>query len=108
MISSVLADAVAMQGRNDEAQKTLQPALAYYREQLHAGANGTRFRHDYAYALYVSAIAQSTDAAGAKQRKAELAAAAAQIAGASAEAQRLADMRYVSGLIAAARTATHR
>ena len=58
------------------------------------------FRRDYAYALYVDAIAQP---AGASERTAELKEAAAQIAGASSEAQKLVDMRYVSGLVAAAR-----
>lgn len=101
---SMLAHAIALQGRGDEARKTLQPALDYFRQELKAGATGTYFRLDYAYALYVSAISQADDAAGAKQRKADLDAAAGQIAGASAEAQKLADIRYVSGLIAAART----
>ena len=99
---ALLAHAVAMQGRDDEAQKILKPALAYYREQQQAGAHATGFRHDFAYALYVNAIAAPADAAGHAQRKADLDEASRQIAGASAEAQKLADMRYVSGLIAAA------
>ncbi|HET6913244.1 MAG TPA: hypothetical protein VFH71_07875 [Rhodanobacteraceae bacterium] len=104
---STLAHAIAMQGRNDDAQKTLQPALAYYRQAQQAGAHETRFRSDYAYALYVGAIAQSSDAAGRKQRAADLDQAAKLIAGASAEAQKMSDMRYVSGLIATANTPTH-
>src|SRR6185437_770720 len=67
---SALAHAIAMQGRNDEAQKALQPVLAYYEGEQKTGATGTTFRHDYAYALYVSAIASSADAAGRAQRKA--------------------------------------
>jgi len=101
-IAAVLADAVAMQGRRDEANKILQPALAYYREQQQAGAHGVQFRRDFAYALYVSAMAASADAAGQKQRRSDLDEAGKLIAGASAEAQKLADLRYVSGLIAAA------
>ncbi len=101
-IAAVLADAVAMQGRHDEANNILQPALAYYREQQQAGAHGTQFRRDFAYALYVNAIAAPTDAAGQKQRRSDLDEAGKLIAGASAEAQKLADLRYVSGLIAAA------
>ena len=101
-IDVVLANAIALQGRNDEANKILQPALAYYREQQQAGAHGTDFRRDFAYALYVHAIAAPADAGGRKQRNADLAEASKQIAGASAEAQKLADLRYVSGLIAAA------
>ncbi|WIG54773.1 MAG: hypothetical protein OJF61_000559 [Rhodanobacteraceae bacterium] len=103
---SVLADAISRQGRNDEARKTLQPALAYYAGEQKAGAAGTTFRHDYAYALYVSAISQPDDANGRKQRDAALTEAAAQIAGASAEAQKLADMRRLSDLIAKARATT--
>lgn len=99
----ILAQAIAMQGRNDEARKTLQPALDYYQQQFKAGASGTTFRADYAHALYVSAIARSADAAGAMQRKADLDEAAKLIAGMSDEAQRLTTTRYVSGLIAAAR-----
>ena len=99
----ILAETITMQGRHDEARKTLQPALAWYDQQLKGGATGTTFRHDYAYALYVSAISAPDDANGRKQRDAALTEAAQQIAGASAEAQKLADMRYVAGLIAAAR-----
>ncbi|MGA9852104.1 MAG: hypothetical protein WBR15_04170 [Gammaproteobacteria bacterium] len=97
---SVLAQAIAMQGRDAEARNVLQPALDYYRQQLKAGANGTDFRGDYASALYVSAIAQPADAAGRKQRKADIDEAAKLIAGASAQARRLTYMRYLSGLIA--------
>ena len=107
LIRTMLAHAIAMQGRNDEAQKTLQPAMAYYAGEQKAGAHGTTFRHDYAYALYVSAIASPTDAAGAAQRKTDLDQAAKLIAGASAEAQKLVDMRQVSSLIAAANASTH-
>ncbi|MES2404682.1 MAG: hypothetical protein V4567_10160 [Pseudomonadota bacterium] len=102
----MLAAAIAMQGRNDEARKLLQPALAYYIAEQKAGATGTTFRHDYAYALYVSAISQPGDANGRKQRDAALTEAAAQIAGASAEAQKLADMRRLSDLIAKGRATT--
>lgn len=100
---SVLARALAMQGRNDEAGKTLRPAMDYYHRQLQAGAKGTTFRRDYAYALYASALAQSADAAGAAQRATDLKEAAAQIAGASAQAQQLANMRYLASLIAQTR-----
>ena len=102
-----LAHAIALQGRLDEAQKTLQPALVYYQQQQQAGAKDTTFRHDYAYALYVSAIAAPTDAAGRAPRSQALADAAGLIAGASAEAQKMADMRQVSGLIASANASPH-
>ncbi|MGH8126271.1 MAG: hypothetical protein ACREPK_10560 [Rhodanobacteraceae bacterium] len=99
----ILALAVAKQGHKAEALKVLQPALAYYADQQKAGAQDTTFRHDYAYALYVDAIAQPTGAAGSKQRNADLDQAAKLIAGASTEAQRMAEFRYISGQIATAR-----
>jgi hypothetical protein len=100
---AILAQALALQGRTDEGRKVLRPALDYYRQQLKAGAKGTTFRHDYAYALCVSAISQPADAAARKQRRADLAEASKLIAGASAEARSLTPMRYVVGLIAQAR-----
>ena len=100
-IRATLAHALAAQGRLEEARKTLQPALDWYRLDLKAGAKGTTFRHDFAYALYVDAISQAADPAGASQRSADLAEAQAQIDSASDEAKRLVDMRYVAGLIAA-------
>ena len=103
----ILAQAIAMQDRNNEAQAILQPAMAWYQQEQQAGAGGITFRHDYAYALYVSAISQPDDANGRKQREADLDLAAKLIAGASPEAQRLNSMRHVSELIAKARSATH-
>lgn len=100
---TVLAQAIALQGRNDEARTLLQPAIQYDRQQLKAGAEGTTFRRDYAYALYVSAISQPKDAAGREQRRADLAEASKLIAGASTQARSLTTMRYVAGLIARAR-----
>ncbi|MGH8154970.1 MAG: hypothetical protein ACREP0_07015 [Rhodanobacteraceae bacterium] len=100
---ALLAAALAMQGKRDEARTTLQPALAWYVQQQKAGATGTTFRHDYAYALYVNAIAAPTDGDGPKQRAAALKAAAAEIAGTSEQAQQLVSMRRVSALIAKAR-----
>jgi hypothetical protein len=102
------AHALIMQGHAADARKLLQPALEWYRAQAQAGATATNFRRNYAYALYVSAISQRADAAGTKQRKADLDAADKQIAGASAQARQLSNMRHVSGLIAAARTASPR
>jgi hypothetical protein len=98
---AILAHAMALQQRSDEAQKTLQPALSYYRGEMQNGAHDTRFRHDFAYALYISALTES-DAA---KRTAALDAAVTQIDGASDEAKKLADMREVATLIAAARAA---
>jgi hypothetical protein len=99
----ILAQAFAMEGRSEQARKALHPVLDYYRQQLAAGARGTTFRHDYAYALYVSAISRPPDDLGRKQREADLAAASRLIAGASSQARGLTPMRYVAGLIAHAR-----
>ena len=103
-INAVLANANAMQGRNEEARKTLQQALEYYTAEQKAGADGTSFRHRYAYALYVSAISTPADAVGRKQRDAALNQATALIKRASEEARQLVEMRQIAGLIAAART----
>ena len=100
--ATILAHAVALQGRTDEARTILQPALAHYQQEQQAGAKGTTFRSDYSYALYVSALTLASDPA---KREAALNAGQTLIQGASAEAQALADMREVSGLIAAARAA---
>jgi tetratricopeptide (TPR) repeat protein len=103
VIDAVLAHAVALQGRSEEARQILQPALAYYREQQQAGERGTTFRHDFAYALYVSAISRPADARSRAQRNADLDQATRLIEGASAQAQKLSTLRWVTHLIAAAR-----
>jgi uncharacterized protein (UPF0147 family) len=100
---AILAHAVALQGRGDETRTILQPALAYYEKEQQAGAHNTSHRRDYAYALYVDALARGSDADGRAKREAELAEAARLIAGASAEVQKLSVMRELSDLIAAAR-----
>lgn len=100
---TLLAHALAGQGRLPEARRTLQDDMAWYAKQRQAGAGSTTFRLYYAYALYVDGIAQDPDADGARRRQQDLAAAAAQVAGASDEARRLQDMLHVAGLIAAAR-----
>ncbi|WP_159017245.1 hypothetical protein [Cognatiluteimonas profundi] len=96
-----LAHAVARQGRAGEVRNILQPALAYYEHEQQAGAKGTSFRRDYAYALYVSALGYPSDRT---KRQSALDKAATLIAGASAEAKALLDMREVSGLVATTRS----
>ena len=104
-IDVVLAHTVAMQDRAGEARTTLEPALAYYRQQQQAGEISTTFKYDFAYALYVSALARGTNAEGRAQRNADLAEAAKVLDGASAEVQRMASFRTLAGWIASARTA---
>jgi tetratricopeptide (TPR) repeat protein len=105
--NAVLAHAVAMQRRGDEARTILQPALEYYQHEQQAGATGTSFRRDYAYALYVSALARPADADGRAKRDAELAEAGKVIAGVSAEAAKLSVVRDIAEWIAAARASSH-
>ena len=97
--ANVLAHAVVLQGRGEEARKLLEPGLAYYRQQQQDGAHGTSFRREFAYALYISALTHGADAA---ERAKELAEAARLIDGASAEVRQLADMRELTRWIAAA------
>jgi len=97
---TLLAEAVARQGRTGEAQSILQPALDYYQREQQAGEAGSTFRGSYAYALYVSALASDSDPA---KREAALNAASALVKGASPEVQALADMRQLSDLIAGLR-----
>jgi conflict system STAND superfamily ATPase len=105
-VQVILAHAIATQGRTEEARTALQSAMDYYQREQQTGAHGTQFRRDFAYALYVSAIAQSADAAGRVKRDAELTEAAKQLDGASTEAKRLSSTREVGDLIAAKRASS--
>jgi hypothetical protein len=101
--SADLAHAMAMQGRAAEAQTVLAPALEYYRKEQQLGAQGTSFRREFAYALYVSALAQPENAEGRRQRGVDLAAADKLMKGMSVEAQQLATHRRLAAWITAAR-----
>jgi hypothetical protein len=97
-----LAHAVAGQGRGAEALALVQPILDGYRTEQKAGAGGTTFQRDLAYALYVSAIAQPGDVAGGSRRQAALAEAARAFDATSAEVKRLVDVRELESWIAGA------
>ncbi len=101
--TTLLAHALAGQGQREAARAALQPALAWFAQQARAGAHDTGFRHDYAYALYVDAIAQPEGPAGTIRHDAELKEASEQIQGATDQARQMSDLRRVAGLIAAAR-----
>jgi len=101
--AALLAHAIAMQGRAEEALATLAPALAYYREQQRAGATETQFRLDLAYALLVDALARSDSAAERAHRAASLDEATRVLGGASEQARQMAGFRMVAGMIAEAR-----
>ncbi|MBP9592958.1 MAG: hypothetical protein KBE42_12855, partial [Steroidobacteraceae bacterium] len=96
---TLLAHALAGQGKLDEARQALQPALEYYRTERERGAAGVTFSRDFAYALYVSALVEPGDAAGRARGKTALSEAAALVDGLPDEARRLADLRTVSGWI---------
>ena len=101
--SAVLAHALALQGRSQEAIETLGPALDYYREEQRAGATSTDFRADFAYALTVDAIARSDNVAERAHRDASLDGAQRLLDGASTEAKRMATYRQIADLIATTR-----
>lgn len=99
---TLLAHALAMQGRTEEARAELVEPLGFYREREQTGADDTFFRRDFAYTLYVEALALP---AGSAERSRALAEAAGLIDGTSAEARRMLTMRKLSGWIASARAA---
>jgi len=98
-----LAHAVAMQGRGVEALELLQPVLDGYRAEQKAGAAGTTFQRDLAYALYVVAISQPADPAGRAKRNASLLDAGRALGAMTAEARRLSDNQQLANWINAAR-----
>ena len=97
-----LAHAIALQGRKDEALALLQPELERYRHEASQGAAGITFQRDLAHALYVDALAQADDEAGAASRQALLVEAAQILADMTTEARQLGFVRELGGLIAAA------
>jgi tetratricopeptide (TPR) repeat protein len=96
---ALVAHARVKQGRAQEALVQLQGALAFYRDASSRGAKGVTFTSDYAYALYVDALAR---APGDTQRTRSLTEARRLLEKLSPEAQRLVDIRRLSGWIAAA------
>jgi hypothetical protein len=97
-----LAHAIALQGRAEEARQIAEPEIARYRAELKGGAGGLSFAKDFAYALYVDALARP---AGDSRRAAKLAEATKQLDSLSVEANQLLDIRELRGWIASARSA---
>jgi tetratricopeptide (TPR) repeat protein len=95
----VLAHAIAAQGRGAEALELLAPMLDGYRAEQKAGASGTTFQRDLAYALFVEAIAQPMDATGRARRDGALAAAQREFDALSDEARQVSDVRDLGGWI---------
>jgi len=98
----LLAQAQAGQGRGDEALKTIEPAVAHYRNMQVQGATHLAFRQQFARALYVQALAQHPDAAGAPQRRDSLAQAARLLDELPEEAKRLHDSKELMSWITTA------
>ena len=97
----LLAQAVAGQGRRDEALKTLEPALAHYREAQTQGAAHLAFRQHFARALYVQALAEPDDSDGNTRRRDEVNQAARLLQGLPDEARQLHDSRELLAWIEA-------
>jgi len=96
------AYSLGMLGRKDDARKLLGPEVEYLRGEQKQGARGLTFQRDLAYALCANAISQPDDESGRARRKLELTEAAKLISDLPAEARQVADVSYVSELIAAA------
>ncbi|MSU50426.1 MAG: hypothetical protein EXS37_15305 [Opitutus sp.] len=88
---ALLALAVARQSRGAEALTVVDPALRIYRDLRAKDADGVDFRQDFAFALYVQAMARADDADGRAQRRAALDEAATLLDGLSDEAKQLHD-----------------
>jgi len=101
----VLAHAIAAQGRGAEALELIAPVLDGYRAEQKAGASGTTFQRDLAYALFVEAIAQPMDATGRARRNAALAAAQREFDALTSEARQMSDVRDLGGWIGKERAA---
>jgi serine/threonine protein kinase len=85
----LLAEAQLKQGRVAEALESIEPAVAYYREQRVQGAQAVIFRQHLAHALLVQARAQPATAAGEARRWDSLTEALQLLRSLSPEAQRL-------------------
>jgi tRNA A-37 threonylcarbamoyl transferase component Bud32/tetratricopeptide (TPR) repeat protein len=95
----LLAEAIARQGRSEEALKILQPAIVQYREMLIQGATHVSFRQHFARALYVQSLAQGANGEGQAGREAELEEAQRLLQGLSDEARQLHDSKELLGWI---------
>jgi hypothetical protein len=103
--SVMLAHAIALQGRPDEARDLVRPQVDIYRAEQKLGATGLSFHVDLAYALYVNAIARAEGNPSRAQADAELAEAARLLDALPAEARQLADVRELGTWIRTARGA---
>ncbi len=98
-----LGQALLGSGRRDEVLGLLSESVDYYRQQLVQGATDTKFRQDFARALYQQALAQPGDVNGQEQRRALLDQAAGVLGGMSLEAQQLLQNREIIQWVSDAR-----
>jgi hypothetical protein len=96
-----LAHALLLQGRTDEARAITDVEVPRYRSALKTGAGGLAFTKDFAYALYVDALARPP---GDSVRNANLPEALRQLDAMGDQVNRLMDIRELRGLIGAARS----
>jgi tetratricopeptide (TPR) repeat protein len=97
----LLAQAEVDLNRREEALKTVEPPLDYYRKLQVQGANHLIFRQHFARALYAQAFAQPTDAAGRMQARDSLEQASRLLTELPEEAQQLHDSKELVSWIEA-------
>ena len=98
----LLAEALAGQGRPAEGLKTLQSAVAYYRDTQVQGATHVSFYQRFARALYVQALAEPLDNGGETRRRDSLKQATALLQNLTDEARQLHDSKELLTWIVAA------
>jgi tRNA A-37 threonylcarbamoyl transferase component Bud32/tetratricopeptide (TPR) repeat protein len=101
--SVLLAQAQLGERSREEALKTIEPALAVYRDMQAQGVNHLTFHQRFARALYVHALAQPATGEGASQRRSSLAEAAKLLNELSDEAKKLHDSKELLAWIEAER-----
>jgi serine/threonine protein kinase len=89
----LLAEALARQGRREDALRNIEPALAYYRDMRSQGATHVVFRQRFARALYVQALARPDGLTGNANRRDALDQASRLLNDLSEEARQLHDTK---------------
>ncbi len=98
----LLAQAQVGLARNEQALRTLAPALTRYHQMQSQGATYLQFRWHFARALYVQSLAEPPDAGGLARRREELNEAEKLLQGLTDEARQLHDSKQLLSWIAAA------
>ncbi|HVT73880.1 MAG TPA: hypothetical protein VHD61_12145 [Lacunisphaera sp.] len=97
-----LGQALLGEGKRGEALKELRAAEAHYRQRRAAGAASTRFRQDFAAALYQLARAEMAAGDGVDRARRLLDEAAAELDALTAEARQLRDSKELIEWVRAA------